>query len=43
MLQLQFLGLRQIAAKNPQATLVWCHVDHASNLNFEILKVISSQ
>jgi glycosyltransferase involved in cell wall biosynthesis len=32
------LGLRQIAAKNPQATLVWCHVDHASNLNFDILK-----
>jgi GT2 family glycosyltransferase len=31
-------GLQQIAAKNPQATLVWCHVDHASNLNFDILK-----
>lgn len=31
-------GLQQIAAKNPRATLVWCHVDYASNLNFDVLK-----
>jgi small-conductance mechanosensitive channel len=31
--------LQQIAAKNPQTTLVWCHVDHASNLNFDIKKL----
>jgi hypothetical protein len=43
MLQLVSCGLQQMAAKNPQTTLVWCHVDHASNLNFDILKVVSSQ
>ncbi|MEZ7503836.1 glycosyltransferase family 2 protein [Flavobacterium sp. Arc2] len=31
-------GLQQIATKNPDVVLVWCHVDYAKYLNVEVAK-----
>lgn len=34
------VGLQQIAVNNPQATLVWCHVDQKSALNVDALNML---